>query len=117
VVSSTEKIEELSKKKTYDVLVKSPVSLTRVGKGKQANCGKHELIDRKTRVRWLEEHPEYKPWNRKFVDLGVFIEVNKELWELYFNFGKRLEEMSCLARHTFYVLGVLDLLEITFLIV
>jgi len=72
VVASRKKAEYLIKKQTDDVLVKFAVSYTRVSTGKQTKEWKTGINrQEKAWIKWLEEHPEYTPWDRKFVDLGV----------------------------------------------
>mgnify|MGYP001158229056 CR=1 FL=1 len=72
MIASAKKIKDLNKKQTDDVLVKFAVSYTRVSTGKQTKEWKTGINrQEKAWLRWLEEHHEYTPWERKFVDLGV----------------------------------------------
>ena len=72
MIASATKIKDLNKKQTDDVLVKFAVSYTRVSTGKQTKEWKTGINrQEKAWLRWLEEHHEYTPWERKFVDLGV----------------------------------------------
>ena len=64
--------KDIGKKETPEVLAKFAISYLRVSTAKQTKESKTGISrQEKAFLRWMDKHPEYRAYEKQFVDLGV----------------------------------------------
>ena len=88
VVSSARSID-IGKKGTTEVLAKFAISYLRVSTAKQTKESKTGISrQEKAFLRWMDKHPEYRAYEKQFVDLGFSGRWKHRTKGRYINFGR-----------------------------